>query len=192
VFSIFAKFKCFVENLLSCTIKTIQVDGGTEFLLIIRSYPAIQFHIFCPYTPQQNGLVERKHHHIVELSLATMFSASIPQSYWPEIFESVTFIVNKLSSSYISFDSPFHTLFDTDPDYSFFKILGCKCFPYTIPYYKNKLSPRSISCVRCLDLANNKVYFSRHIVFDEILFHSKLNLLLSPHQPLLYSFLLWL
>jgi hypothetical protein len=107
------------------------------------------------------------------LDLKQFHLMSIPQPYWPEIFESVTFVVNRLSSFSISFHSLFHTLFGTDPDYSFFKILGCKCFPYTRPYSKNKLSPRSISCVflgysiiykgyRCLDLANNKVYFSRH------------------------------
>jgi hypothetical protein len=37
----FAQFKALVENLLSSTIKTLQVDGGTEFLPILRSYPAI-------------------------------------------------------------------------------------------------------------------------------------------------------
>jgi hypothetical protein len=44
--------------------------------------------------PQQNGLAERKHRHVVELSFATMIHAQIPQIYWPEILENVTFIIN--------------------------------------------------------------------------------------------------
>jgi hypothetical protein len=56
----------------------MQIDGGTKFLPLIRANPQIQFHVSCPYTPQQNGLVERRHRHIVELSLATMFHAHIP------------------------------------------------------------------------------------------------------------------
>jgi hypothetical protein len=58
---IFHQFKMLVENLLSSKIKTVQLDGGTKFKPIIRSHPEIQFHISYPYTPQQNGLVERKH-----------------------------------------------------------------------------------------------------------------------------------
>jgi GAG-pre-integrase domain len=88
------QYKALVENTLSCTIKTMQIDGGTEFLPIQRSYPSIQFHISCPYT-QQNGLVERRHRQVVELSLASMFHADLPQSFWSEIFES---IVNRISS----------------------------------------------------------------------------------------------
>jgi GAG-pre-integrase domain len=103
VADIFHQFKILVENLLFSKIKTIQLDGGTEFKPIIRSHPEIQFHISCPYTPQQNGLVERKHRHIVELSLATMFNAGIPQTYWPDIFETVTFVIKTLPTSSTSF-----------------------------------------------------------------------------------------
>jgi hypothetical protein len=39
VATIFEQFKVLVENLLSCTIKTVQTDGGTEFKPIIRSNP---------------------------------------------------------------------------------------------------------------------------------------------------------
>jgi hypothetical protein len=58
VASIFSRFKALVENTLSAIIKIVQVDGGTEFLQILRSYPPIQFRVSCPYTPQQNGLAE--------------------------------------------------------------------------------------------------------------------------------------
>jgi GAG-pre-integrase domain len=78
---LFENFKSLVQNIFSTTIKTLQIDGGTEFLPIIRANPQIRFQIFCPYTPQQNGLVERRHRHIVELGLATMFHASIPVQY---------------------------------------------------------------------------------------------------------------
>jgi hypothetical protein len=89
VASVFVKFKSLVENFLSTTIKTLQLDGGTEFLPIIKANPQIQIHIFCPYTPQQNDVIEKKHRHIVELSLATMFHAYIPIQYWSDIFESI-------------------------------------------------------------------------------------------------------
>jgi GAG-pre-integrase domain len=81
--SLFTQFKYLAENLQNCNIKTLQIDGGTEFQPIIRSHPAIYFQISCPYTPQQNGLTEWKHRHVLELSLATMLHANIPHTYWP-------------------------------------------------------------------------------------------------------------
>jgi hypothetical protein len=47
------QFKILVENQFSCSIKTMQLDGGTEFLPIIRSNPQIQYHVSCSYTPSR-------------------------------------------------------------------------------------------------------------------------------------------
>jgi GAG-pre-integrase domain len=143
VLAVFTQFKVLVENLFSTTIKTLQLDGGTKFLPVIQANPQIQIHISCPYTPQQNGVVERKHRQIVELSLASMFHAQIPLQYWSDVFESIAFVVNRIPSASIDFQNPFELLFNQKPDYQFFRILGCKCFPYTRPYSLHKLSPRS-------------------------------------------------
>jgi hypothetical protein len=121
--------------------------------------------------PQQNGLVERRHRHIVELSLATLFHARIPLQYWTDIFESVTFIINRLASSALSFNTSFQQLFQKQPDYQFFRVLGCRCYPYTRYYSPHKLSPRSTPCVfigyssiykgyKCLDLKSIEYTFS--------------------------------
>jgi hypothetical protein len=181
---LFEQFKCLVENIFSAKIKTLQIDGGTEFLPLIRENPQIHFHISCPYTPQQNELVERRHKYITELSLATMIHAGIQIQYWTDIFESVTFIINRIPSSPLIFVTPFHVLFNKVPDYQFFRVLGCICYPYTRPYSPHKLSPRSKPCVfvgyssiykgyKCLDLNTNIIYISRHVIFDENLFPFK-------------------
>lgn len=83
---IFSLFKAQIENLLNTTIQTLRTDGGTEYKPIHTQYPQIQHQTTCPYTSQQNGVSERKHRHIIELALATMSHASIPQIYWDEIF----------------------------------------------------------------------------------------------------------
>jgi Reverse transcriptase (RNA-dependent DNA polymerase)/GAG-pre-integrase domain len=178
---IFKLFKAHVENLLSCTIKTIQCDGGTEFSPIRSQFPEISFHISCPYTPEQNGLAERKHRHIVELSLAVMSHASIPLDYWDFIFESSLFVINRLPSTPTGRFSLYELLFHKLPDYQFLRILGCECFPLLRPYNNHKLQPRSLSCVflgysqhhkgyRCLHLPTNKIYISRHVQFNELHF----------------------
>ncbi|KAJ4762199.1 Gag/pol [Rhynchospora pubera] len=175
---IFSNFKAQVENLLNTTIKILRSDGGTEYKPITKYFPQIVHQTSCPYTPQQNGNAERKHRHIIELSLATMSYASIPSLYWDEIFSSVVFLINRLpSNKSIPFTSPFKK----EPDYSLLRILGCLCFPLTRPYNSHKLELRSLPCVflgysssqkgyRCLHLDTNKIFVSRNVVFDEINF----------------------
>jgi Reverse transcriptase (RNA-dependent DNA polymerase)/gag-polypeptide of LTR copia-type/GAG-pre-integrase domain len=178
VLSIFAQFKAKVENLLDSTIKLFQCDGGSEFKPIMRQFPEISFQISCPYTPEQNGLAERKHRHIVELGLANMTHASLPLHFWDYIFESVVFVINRLPSKVIEYQSPFEKLFKTKPDYNMLQVLGCSCYPLLRPYNSHKLENRAERCLflgysnnykgyYCLNLHTNRLYISRHVVFDE-------------------------
>lgn len=127
---VFSLFKCQIENLLNTTIKTLRTDGGTEFKPIPRLFPQIIHQTSCPYTPQQNGVAERKHRHIIELSLAIINHASIPLTFWDEIFANAVYLINRLPSTNSS-KSPFHLLFNKIPNYTMLRILGCACFPLT-------------------------------------------------------------
>jgi GAG-pre-integrase domain len=178
---IFAQFKSKVENLLSSKIKLFQCDGGSEFKPLMRNFPEITFQVSCPYTPKQNGLAERKHRHIVELGLAYLFHASIPLQLWDLIFESVVYVINRLPSMSIGAISPFQKLFSQKPDYIMLHPLSCTCFPLLRPYTQHKLEPRSDSCVflgyssihkgyYCYHLPSNRLYVSRHVVFNELEF----------------------
>ncbi|KAJ3704083.1 hypothetical protein LUZ61_007788 [Rhynchospora tenuis] len=173
---IFSQFKAQVENLLQSTIKILRTDGGTEFKPIAAQHPQITHQTSCPYTPQQNGVAERKHRHLIELALANMAHAHIPMVYWDEIVSSMAFLINRLPNH--SHVIPYEVLFKKQPDYSQLKVLGCLCFPYTRPYNKNKLEPRSLPCIfigytsaqkgyMCLHVPTNRVYVSRHVEFDE-------------------------
>lgn len=72
-FSVFLKFKNYVENQLSHKIKALQTDGDGEFMSKqfqhYLSTIGIFHHISCPYTPEQNGAAESKRRHIVEMGL---------------------------------------------------------------------------------------------------------------------------
>jgi hypothetical protein len=81
----------------------------------------------------------------------------------------------------LQFRSPYFTLFQHQPDYSILRSFGCACFPLLRPYNSHKLAFRSKKCIflgysnnhkgyRCLDPHTNRVYLSRHVVFDETLF----------------------
>lgn len=98
VLHIFSQFKAQIENLLGTSIKILRTDEGTEYKPITTHFPSILHQTSCPYTPEQNGLAERKHRHIIELSLASMSHASVPLEYWDGVFSSVVYLINRLSS----------------------------------------------------------------------------------------------
>lgn len=68
--------------------------------------------------------------------------------------------------------------FKHKPNYMLLRSCGCRCYPWLKPYTTNKLQPRSIVYVflgyqpsikgyRCLDPITEKIYISKHVVFDE-------------------------
>lgn len=60
-------------------------------------------HIFsCPYTYEQNVLVESRHHRIDENDLAFLHQASIPLLYWPYAISTRIYVMNKFPSSVLN------------------------------------------------------------------------------------------
>jgi transposase InsO family protein len=71
VSNIFPQFKKFVETCFQKPLKTLYSDNGGEFIAL-KSYflrHGITHYTTAPYTPQQNGVFERRHRHIVETGL---------------------------------------------------------------------------------------------------------------------------
>lgn len=60
-------------------------DGGKEFDNIdFQKYflkTGIYFQKSCPGTPEQNGVVERKHRHLVEMAQTLLLHASLPGEF---------------------------------------------------------------------------------------------------------------
>ena len=69
-FAKFVHFNAMVTNQFSLKTKTFRSNGGGEFTSNeFKSYLSnhgINHQLSCPQTPQQNGVVERKHRHIIE------------------------------------------------------------------------------------------------------------------------------
>ncbi|KAJ4758161.1 polyprotein [Rhynchospora pubera] len=201
VVKVFSSFKLQVENLLGTNIKVLRTDGGTEFKPITRLFPQLVHQTTCPHTPEQNGVAERKHRHILELSLAVINHGCIPLTLWDEIFASVVYLINRLPPSHhVSQTSPFERLFLKKPDYLHLKVLGSQCFPFLRPYNHHKLQSHSVPHVfigyamsqkgyRCYHPQTRRIIVSRHVLFNEQVFPFKHNTSSCETQPVDYS--LW-
>jgi len=79
-----------VENQFKTTIKVIRSDNGLEFTntesIIFFQSKGIHHQKSCPYTPQQNGVVERKHKYILETARALFFSPNYQQNIGVNVY----------------------------------------------------------------------------------------------------------
>ncbi|KAL2348428.1 hypothetical protein Fmac_002428 [Flemingia macrophylla] len=77
--SVFQQFKAMVELQLNSKIKSVQSDWGGEFrpFTALLNNHGITHRSICPHTHHQNGVVERKHRHIVDLGLTLLHHASL-------------------------------------------------------------------------------------------------------------------
>ena len=188
VSTIFPQFKIFVETRFQAKIKTLYSDNGGEFISLkpFLNLHGISHYTTAPYTPQQNGVSERRHRHLVETGLTLLSDASLSLSYWPHAFRTATYLINRQPTPFLTNKSPFEALFGLKPNYLKLKKFGSLCYPLTRPYNNHKMQPKSIPCLFlgysqtqnayiCLDLKTHKTNVSRHVLFDEtqLLFQSE-------------------
>ncbi|KAE8226117.1 hypothetical protein CF326_g7755 [Tilletia indica] len=75
-----------LENLLATKVHVLRTDGGGEYTSkAFESWLAskgIVHQITPPYTPQHNGIAERKNRTIKEMVSAMMIDSGVPSAYW--------------------------------------------------------------------------------------------------------------
>uniref|UniRef100_A0A2N9F7M8 Reverse transcriptase Ty1/copia-type domain-containing protein n=1 Tax=Fagus sylvatica TaxID=28930 RepID=A0A2N9F7M8_FAGSY len=88
----------------------LEEGGALEALVAIKSG-----------TPEQNGIAERKHRHIVETGLTMLLHAQLPKYLWVDAFTTAVYLINRLPSSVIQMQTPFYKLYGTHPTYASLK-----------------------------------------------------------------------
>lgn len=169
------------HNQFDKSIKTIISHNGSEICepnlpTVIRNQRNCTLKT-CPHTPQQNGVVERKHQHLLQIAKSLMFQASMPKRFWGHSILTVTHIVNKLLTPTLNWKSPFEILYDRKPGYASLKVFGCLCFATNTTPNKTKFEPRATKCVflgyvfgqkayklYALDSKNPEMWFSMRLI----------------------------
>lgn len=145
----------------------------TDFLNQSR----IIFRHSCPYTHHQNGLVERKHKHIVKIRLTLLAHYKLPFKFWWDAFHTIVYLINRLASFVLNLSTPFEKVFNQNPNYNMLKSFGCACYSYLRDYNKHKFDYHSNKCLfldystshngyKCLH-PSRKLYIARHVIFYE-------------------------
>ena len=120
--SIYQIFHKMIETQFNRTVKVFRLDNAQEyndksFLSFLDSHGTLPQRS-CPYTSQQNGRAERKHHHILDVVCTLLISTSLPECFWGEAALTAVYTINRFPSPTTHNKSPFELLYGQTPDYS--------------------------------------------------------------------------
>jgi transposase InsO family protein len=99
VFDKFLAYKALVEKQSGHQIQRLRIDNGGKYVNNnFTSYctaQGIQMQHTIPYTPQQNGVAERKNHTLKEMVNCMIQSKGLSLQYWAEAINCANYIVNR-------------------------------------------------------------------------------------------------
>lgn len=171
-----------VETQFHTKVLTVRSDNAKEFthggMFTLFQSRGIFHQTSCAYTPQQNGVVERKHRHLLETARCLYFHSKIPEKYWNECILCATYLINRLPLQSINNDSPYFRLYKSQASLDHLKTFGCLCFVSTTDSHRHKFDPRALMCAflgytptqkgyRVLHLTTGEVFVSRDVQFHE-------------------------
>ena len=85
---------------------TIRSDGGGEFvnreLNELYRAEGIRPQYTLPYSPQQNGIAERKNRSLQEMAICMLADAGMSKLYWGEAVMTAAYLQNRLPSRVIN------------------------------------------------------------------------------------------
>ncbi|KAK1615930.1 hypothetical protein QYE76_021447 [Lolium multiflorum] len=119
------------QRMYESEIKAIRTDNGTEF----KNYTMQEFvddegikHEFsAPYTPQQNGVVERKNRTIIEMARTMLSEFNSPHNFWGEAISTAVHYSNRLFLRPLHNKTPYELLTGNKPNVTYIRVFGCKC-----------------------------------------------------------------
>ena len=96
VFDLFKVFRAFVENQYGRKLNILRSENGGKYVKsdFIQYYKDVGIHMqhSIPYTPQQNGVAERKNRSLKEMATCMMEDKILPPKFWSEAINCVSYI----------------------------------------------------------------------------------------------------
>ena len=187
VSTIIPNFHSMIQNQFGVKIKRFRTDNARDYFnQILSSYFQSQGIIHessCVYTPQQNGVAERKNGHLLNTTRTLLFQGNVPKSYWGEAVLTAAHMINRFPSQVLDNKSPIEILNNFYPHFRTSngltpRVFGSTVFVHIHNQHRGKLDPRAIKCVfvgysstqkgyKCYNPSSKKLYISADVTFAE-------------------------
>jgi transposase InsO family protein len=181
-FETFKKFKALVEKESSCLIQCLRTDRGGEFTSnefnAYCSKHGIKRQLTAAYTPQQNGVSERKNRTLMNMVRCMIAGRNVPKEFWPEAVKWANYVVNRSPTLSVKDITPEEAWSGVKPSVNHFRVFGCLAYIHVPDNQRKKLDDRSVRCMllgiseeskayKLYDPDKKKIIVSRDVVFDE-------------------------
>lgn len=160
----------------------LRTDRGGEFV-------SNEFQFYCesngitrqltaPYSPQQNGVVERRNRTLLNMTRSILKHMNLPNYLWGEAIRHATYIINRVATRVLVLQTPYKAYKGRKPNLDHIRVFGCVSHAKIDTHRLMKLDDRSRALVylgtepgskayRLLDPVNRKVVVSRDVIFEE-------------------------
>ncbi|GKF98939.1 retrovirus-related pol polyprotein from transposon TNT 1-94 [Tanacetum coccineum] len=117
---------------MNASIRNIRADNGTEFVnQTLKDYyenVRISHQTSVTRTPQQNNVVERQNHTLVEAGLTMLIFSKAPLYMWAEAASIACYTQNHSLIRLRYNKTPYELLHEKKPDLSFLYVFGSLCY----------------------------------------------------------------
>jgi len=171
-----------IRNIFNTRITYLKTDNGTEFL-------SNQFNEFCkslgithllstPYTPQQNGRVERLNGVLISTATALLEDSKLSKRFWEDAVSTASYLYNRTPHKGNYNKIPYEILYNENVNYNNLRVFGCKVV-FILPKlqqhkFENNASPgiflgycQNPKAYKIFDIKKEKVIIARVVEFFE-------------------------
>ncbi|GKA63861.1 retrovirus-related pol polyprotein from transposon TNT 1-94 [Tanacetum coccineum] len=165
------------------TVCRIRTDNGTEFVnQTLREYyekVGISHETSVARSPQQNGVVERRNHTLIEAARTMLIYAKAPLFLWAEAVATTCYTQNRSMIRRRHGKTPYELLHDKPPDLSYLHVFGALCYPTNDSENLGKLQPKADigifigyaptkKAFRIYNRCTRRIIETIHVDFDEL------------------------
>jgi transposase InsO family protein len=138
----------------------------------------IKHEFSAPYTPQQNGVVERKNRTLIDMARTILGEYKTPKRFWSKAVNTACHAINRLYLHRLLKKTSYELLTDNKPNVSYFRVSRSKCYILVKKGRHSKFYPKTIEgfllgydsdtkAYRLFSKSSRLVEVSSDIVFDE-------------------------
>ncbi|GJY51196.1 retrovirus-related pol polyprotein from transposon TNT 1-94 [Tanacetum coccineum] len=108
-----------------------------------------------PRTPEQNGIVERRNHTLVEAARTMLSASKIPLFFWAEAIATTCYTQNRSIIIPTHEKTTYHIINDRKPSIKHLHIFGCTCYLTRDGENLDKMKEKGDPCILASDYDNS-------------------------------------
>jgi hypothetical protein len=163
------------------SLRAFRSDHGGEFnsneFMIFCEEQRVKKYTTAPYSPRQNGVVERRNQSVVEMARSMMKSMSVPAEFWGEAVKTAVHVLNRSPArSLKGITTPYEAWRKRKPAVDYLGTFGYVGFMNLVGPGETKLSDRALPVVflgykpgskayRVVYPVQHRLYVTRDVVF---------------------------